>query len=177
MKNVMIRVLTFAVLLSAWNISFADSNFPDRKAYIVNACPYVELSEFSFENRYSDRASRFFQNLSWKNVGEQPIVAFEIVILKYDPFNRRQIGTKWTVTGVDSANWSPLAPGESGKDGTLSYGDEEVFTSIAYVRHARLADGTIWSADDTDLAAKLRGLGTGIKEFGDVKPDAKQKQP
>ncbi|MBB5208116.1 hypothetical protein [Chiayiivirga flava] len=176
MKSFLFRSIIFVVLLSACNISFADSNFPDRKALVLNTCPFVELSEFSFANRYSDRSTRFLQNLSWKNVGEQPIVAFEIVILKYDPFNRRQIGTKWTVTGVDSANWRPLAVGEIGKDGTLSYGDEEVFTSIAYVRHARLADGTIWSVDDAELSAKLRGLGTGISDFGDVKPDPKPKQ-
>jgi len=100
---------------------------------MINNCPFVELSNFSFENRYADRATRFYQNLSWRNIGSQPLVAFEIVILKYDPFNRRLIGSPWTVTGKNSADWRPLALGESNRDGTTGYGDEEVFTAIAYV--------------------------------------------
>jgi len=153
----------------------ADSNFPNRKAYIVNTCPFVELSDFSFENRYADRATRFYQNISWRNVGNQPLIAFEIVILKYDPFDRRLIGTRWTVTGKNSADWRPLAPNERSQDGTISYGEEEIFTAIAYVRAARLADGTVWGVNDGDLMAQLQRLGTGIKDFGDVKPDPKPK--
>jgi hypothetical protein len=44
--------------------------------------------------------------MKWKNVADQPIVAFEIVILKYDPFDRRLIGGRWTVTGRNSADWT-----------------------------------------------------------------------
>lgn len=154
-----------------------DSNFPDRRALTVNSCPFIQLSDFSFRNHYSNGATRFEQDISWKNTGTQPILAFEIVILKYDPFNRRLIGTRWTVTGKNSADWRPLGPNESNKDGTRGYGDEEVFTAIAYVRAARLADGTIWNVSDGELTAQLRKLGTGIADFGDVKPDPKPKAP
>jgi len=151
----------------------ADSNFPGRRALIVNNCPHVKLSGFDYRNAYSAGGTRFQQDLTWTNIGAQAIVAFEVVILKYDPFNRRLIGTKWVVTGKDSADWKPLQPSQSGTDGTRGYSDEEVFTAIAYVRNARLADGTIWKASDTDLLAQLRTLNTGISEFGDVKPDPK----
>lgn len=152
-------------------VALSGGDFPSRKALVLNSCPFVELSAFSFSNVYESRATRFSQNLSWKNVGNQPIVAFESVILKYDAFDRRLIGTRWTVTGRDSADWTPLAPGESKSDGTIGYGAEEVLTGIAYVRAARLADGTIWRVNEVDLMAQLGKLGTGIKDFGDVKPD------
>jgi hypothetical protein len=163
------------VVLNVGLLYAAESNFPNRKAYIVNTCPFVELRSFSFENRYADRGNRFFQNMSWRNVGRQPLIAFEIVILKYDPFDRRLIGTRWTVTGKNSGDWRPLGPSESSQDGSIGYGDEEVFTAIAYVRAARLTDGTVWTINDNDLLTQLRKLGTGIKDFGDVKPDPKQK--
>lgn len=169
----MLSLLT--VLIVSCGEAVADSNFPGRRALIVNTAPMIELSGFSFENRYERGGTRFRQSMTWKNVGDQAVVAFEIVILKYDPFDRRLLGTRWTVTGTDSANWSPLVPGSSGSDGTISYGDEEVFTAVAYVRAARMADGSIWRVDEPVLLAKLRELETGIEDFGDVKPDSKPK--
>lgn len=153
----------------------SGSNYPDRKALIINNCPYTELSGFSFENSYDSGSTRFNQSMKWKNVGKQALVAFEIVILKYDAFNRRLIGTQWTVTGTDSANWKPLEVGQSGSDGTRELGEEEVYTGIAYVRLARLKDGTIWRASDTELLAHLHKVAPEIEEFGDVKPDPKIK--
>lgn len=164
--------LAFAAVLPA---TAQDSNFPDRKAIILNTCPHVELSNFSFANRYADRRSRFEQHLSWKNVGSQPLAAFEIVVLKYDAFDQRVIGTRWAVTGKNSADWRPLAPGDVGSDGTIGYGTEEVFTAIAYVRAARLGDGTVWRANEVEVMNSLRKVAPGIKEFGSVKPDPKQK--
>lgn len=164
--------LLFTVSLPA---AAQDSNFPDRKAVILNTCPHVELSNFSFANRYADRRTRFEQNLSWKNVGSQALAAFEVVVLKYDAFDQRVIGTRWTVTGKNSADWTPLAVGDSGSDGTIGYGTEEVFTAIAYVRAARLADGTVWRANEVEVMNSLRKVAPGIKDFGSVKPDPKQK--
>ncbi len=152
-----------------------DSNFPDRKAVILNTCPHIELSGFSFGNRYADRRTRFEQHLSWKNAGSQPIVAFEVVVLKYDAFDQRVIGSRWTVTGKNSADWRPLAPGDSSADGTIGYGTEEVFTAIAYVRSARLADGTVWRVNEAQLINDLRKVAPGIRDFGSTKPDPKQK--
>lgn len=151
-------------------------NFKDRKAVVLNTCPHLELSGLSFGNNYADRGRRFEQHLSWKNVGEQPIVAFEIVVLKYDAFDQREVGSRWVVTGKNSADWSPLEPGESDSDGTIGYGSEEVFTAIAYVRSARLADGTIWRVNDAKLNNDLRAVAPGIKDFGSVKPDPKSRK-
>jgi hypothetical protein len=173
-RYVILALALFAQFVGSHALA-QDSNFPDRKAVILNICPHVALSNFSFQNRYADRRTRFEQNMSWKNVGTQPLIAFEIVVLKYDAFDQRVIGSRWTVTGKNSADWRPLAPGDTGNDGTIGYGTEEVFTAIAYVRSARLADGTVWRANEVQLMNELRKVAPGIKDFGSVKPDPKQK--
>jgi hypothetical protein len=128
------RLFLFAAsIIMVWtpSASAQDANFPDRKAIILNLCPYVELNNFSFQNRYADRRTRFEQNMSWKNIGTQPLVAFEIVILKYDAFDQRVIGSRWTITGKNSADWRPLAPGQGGNDGTIGFGTEEVLEMVS----------------------------------------------
>lgn len=151
-----------------------DSNYPDRKAIVVNVCPFVALSDFSFQNKYADGGTRFETNMSWKNISTRPLTAFEIVILKYDAFDRRLIGERWTVTGTNSADWRPLQPGAQSADGTIGLGREEVFTGIAYVRAARLADNTVWTVNDSVLSTELRKVIPAIKDFGDLRPDPKR---
>jgi len=148
-------------------------SYPDRKALIVNNCPSVQLSNFSFENRYERSSYRFIQNMMWTNVGGQSIVAFEIVILRYDAFNERINGTRWTVTGINSQNWMPLGPGYIGSDTTFGSTIEEVFTGIAYVRAVRFKDGTIWRADVKELLEQLCKVAPDIKDFGDVNAEIK----
>ena len=79
----LITLGSFLVLTSgAIPSSAQDSNYPNRKALIVNNCPFVELRDLSFKNLYEDRANRFHMDLKWKNISPQAIVAFEIVVLK-----------------------------------------------------------------------------------------------
>lgn len=175
LKSILVGfVLSACVLLQVSAQSF-ESNFPDRRAFIVNSAPQVELSGFGYENAYRDRRTRFQTSMKWKNVGNQPITAFEIVILKYDAFNRRLVGERWTVTGQNSANWTPLQPGASSADGTIGFGEEHVFTAIAYVRAVRLADGTVWEVNPTQLLTDLRKAVPGFKDFGRLEPDPKGK--
>jgi hypothetical protein len=173
-SRALVIVLGFVGVLAACVAVAQDSNYPGRKPIIVNMCPFVELSGFSFQNRHDGR-NRFETHMSWKNIGTQPLTAFEIVILKYDAFDRRLIGERWTVTGVNSADWRPLQPGAQSADGTIGLGEEEVFTAIAYVRAARLADNTVWAVNDLQLITELRKVIPGIKNFGDLKPDPKTK--
>lgn len=176
MKRILALIVFGAALLGSAGAQSLDSNYPDRRALIVNTSPLVELSDFGFQNVYKDRRTRFETAMSWKNIGTQPITAFEIVILKYDAFNRRLIGERWTVTGNNSANWRPLQPGTSSSDGTIGYGEEQVFTAIAYVRAVRLADGAVWEVVPTQLLAELRKNVPGFKDFGKLEPDPKGKQ-
>lgn len=168
---VAIAVANFAVSPVNYNFNvFALRLLGTATSHRRKGMPFNALS---FRNNYADRRTRFEQDMRWKNVGAQPVAAFEIVILKYDAFDQRMIGSRWVVTGRDSANWSHLPPGETAGDGTGGFGSEEVMTAIAYVRAVRLADGTVWRANEPELLQKLRQVAPGIKDYGSVRPDAK----
>ncbi len=168
-------ILLFSLLIVMQGQVQAEDkvNYPDRKALIVNNCPCVRLSNFSFENRYERSSYRFVQYMCWTNTGGQSIIAFEIIILRYDAFNERINGASWTVTGTNSKNWEPLDPGNMSSDKNISSKTEEVFTSIAYVRAVRFKDGTIWRADTEELLEELREVAPYIENFGDVNPNFK----
>jgi len=165
--------LLFVVVMQGQLRAESIMSYPDSKALIDNNCPYVKLTNFWFENRYERNSYRFVQGMTWTNTGGQPIVAFEIVILRYDAFNQRINGLSWTITGNDSDNWTPLQPGYMGSDMTLGLTTEEVFTSIAYVRAVRFKDGTIWRANAKELLERLRKLAPDIEQFGNVTPEIK----
>lgn len=167
------KILLSALVAFSMPVLAEKNNFTNRKEVIINNCPFIELSDFSFVNNYDERITRFEQYLRWRNIGKQALIAFEIVIIKYDAFDQRMTGSRWTVTGHDSANWEPLQPGEIAGDGTRGLGVEEVMTAIAYVRAARLEDGTVWRANDVELLQKVKQVTNGIKDFGSFKPDSK----
>jgi len=150
-------------------------SYPDRRTLIVNNCPHIRLSNFWFENRYERNSYRFVQGMAWTNAGSQAIVAFDIVILKYDAFNDRIYGARWTVTGNDSQNWAPLERGQTGIDMIFGMTTEEVFTGIAYVRAVRFRNGTIWRADAKELLNQLHEVAPDIVTFGDVNGEIKLK--
>ncbi|MBV7417937.1 hypothetical protein KW830_05650 [Comamonas sp. CMM03] len=173
MKKILLTIaMTISMLHQASNA--AMSNFIDRNEHVVNLSPYVEITNFRFGNVQRDRTgSRMEMNADWKNIGAQPVVAFEIVVLKYDAFDSRMTGSRWVVTGKNSADWSPLEPGASSSDGTISFRDEETFTAIAYVRQVRLKDGTVWKVSDIELSKELKKVAPKIPDFGSFKPDPK----
>lgn len=148
-----------------------NANFPDRRALILNVSPHIEVMGFRFGNSYSERRTRFQQSATWRNIGQQPVVAFEMVVMNFDAFDERMIGTRWTVTGTNSADWRPLQPGAIANDGTLSLRSEEVFTAIIYVRAVRLADGTIWRANMAQVLAEAQKVGPTLRGLGNMEPD------
>ena len=148
-----------------------SENFPDKKAVIINNCPFIELSGFSFENRYESPRNGLHTDLSWKNTGNSAIIAFEVVIIMYDPFNRAiPTGGRWLIPGTDSANWAPLLPGHTGKDGLIDYSTQFVYTGFVYVRSARLSDGSIWTSDQKVVEAAIRAKLPEVKDFSTVNP-------
>lgn len=120
-------------------------NFKDRQAVIIDTAPgMVELSAFSFRNEFANSRFRLSTDLEWTNTSEKPITAFEIVVLRYDPFNRPiRSGGRWLITGKNSGDWSPLMPKEKSGDGLNAFNNEPVLTSIAYVRAIRFSDGNV----------------------------------
>jgi hypothetical protein len=173
MLRLLILSLLFVVVMPGQLRAESTMSYPDSKALIDNNCPYVKLTNFWFENRNERNGRHFVQSITWTNVGGQPIVAFEIVILRYDAFNQRINGLSWTITGNDSDNWMPLQPGYMGSDMAFGLTMEEVFTSIAYVRAVRFKNGTIWRANAKELLERLRNVAPDIEQFGNVNPEIK----
>ena len=149
------------------------SNFAGRKPVIINnASEHLTLSDFKFENTYRDRSTRFVRELKWANTGSKTIIAFEVVMLFYDPFNRPISGSggRWLVPGHNSANWSPLLPGQTDGDGLIGLGDEDAFFGIAYVRAIRFDDGTVWTSNQADVERSIRAELPQLREIGELEP-------
>jgi hypothetical protein len=165
--------LLFIVLMHGQLLAESTMNYPDRKALIVNNCPHIQLSNFWYENRYEKSVYRFTQYMTWTNTGGQAIIAFDIVILKYNAFNERLNGVRWTVTGNNSQDWKPLERGWKENDSTSILTTEDVFTGIAYVRAVRLKNGTVWRADMKELKEKLGTVAPDITELGNLNGEIK----
>jgi hypothetical protein len=152
-------------------------NFPDRKAIVLDISPHVKIRNFSFQNTLEGRAasSRNEFNYQWKNMSSEPVLAFEIVTLKYDPFDEPMTGSRLMVAGKNSADFTPLMPGESNGDGTLAYGHTHVLTAIAYVRAVRFTDGTLWRADPTIVMAEVSKAAPRIRNAGPLVPEPEAK--
>lgn len=153
-------------------------NFPDRKAIILDISPHVKITSFSFENTLEGRVStsRNAFNYKWHNTGAVPVLAFEIVTLKYDPFDEPIRGSRTLIAGKHSADFTPLQPGESSGDGTLGYGHVHVLTAIVYVRAVRFTDGTLWRADPSVVVAEVKKAAPRIKDAGQLVPERERER-
>jgi hypothetical protein len=165
-------VLVLVGLSSPAHSQTAEMNFKDRQAIIINNVPQqIELRDFKFENKFVNTRFELHTDLRWKNTSNKPITAFEIVILKYDPFNRFiPGGGRWMITGTDSANWAPLMPSQVSGDGIRGYSEEAVMTSLVYVRAIRYEDGGVWTADIPGVEAAIRQRLPVLKDLGNVNP-------
>lgn len=152
-------------------------NFPDRKAIVLDLSPHVKITSFEFENTLEGRvaSSRHSFRYQWKNVGTLPILAFELVTLKYDPFDEPMTGSRMLIAGKNSADFTPLQPGETSGDGTIGYGHTHVLTAIVYVRAVRFTDGTLWRVNPSVVAAEVRKAAPRIKEAGPLVPEREKK--
>ena len=159
-------------LLSTQALAEEPNNYAARQAHIINNSPLVELSGFKFSNEYRERAFRLVTDLSWKNVGEVPITAFEVVVAYFDPFNRpiSSGGGRWLVPGNNSGNWSPLEPGQSNADGLIGRRAQDAFTGFVYVRAVRLQDGTVWMFDENEIRAAIKEKLPEVRSFENVSP-------
>lgn len=173
-RRIFISLMTTVALITSTNIN-AVENYSNRESYVINASPHISITSFLYGNVEQNRgASRMQMHADWKNIGTQPVIAFEIVVLKYDAFNNRMMGSRWVVNGHNSADWRPLNPEESSTDGIISFREEEIYTAIVYVRQARLKDGTIWKISESELSKEMTKVAPKISEFGSLKPDPKE---
>jgi hypothetical protein len=145
----------------------SGNNFADRQQVAINNCPVLSLSNFWIANTLYTRHYHLAANLAWKNVGSQPITAFEIGLVYFDPFNRRlPSGGRWLVPGKDSAHWTVLRPGDMGNDKFTSGRQEYVFSAFAFVADVRFADGSVWTFDPDSVRAEIQKALPAITDFG-----------
>jgi len=175
-----IAVLLAIVLVASLPLAASAQgkwNFPDRKAVILDVSAPVKITSFTFENTVEGRisSSRNTFSYQWQNAAATPVLAFEIITLKYDPFDEPMLGARILVSGKNSADFSPLQPGESSGDGTIGYGHTSVLTAIAYVRAVRFVDGTLWRADPSVVSAAVKKAAPRIKEIGPLVPKREEK--
>lgn len=142
-------------------------NFSQRRALVHNAAPMIEISSYRFCNSQGEGLKgQFIDSLSWKNTGNQPIVAFELLLLRFDPFDRPMKHRILTLPGRAAGGWQILDPGQQVQDSFADSGSQTVMTGIAVVRSVRLANGEVWQADAQVLQAALQTLAPQIKEWG-----------
>jgi len=75
--------LSVTLILAVFAVSPAGSlaqgkwNFPDRKAIVLDVCPHVKITSFTFENTLEGRtsSSRNSFKYEWKNVSSLPVLA------------------------------------------------------------------------------------------------------
>ena len=147
-------------------------NFPERRAHIINNSPLLELSGFSYENTLGRSDYRMLMSLAWRNIGDQPITAFEVVLAYFDPFNRRMpIGGVWMIPGKNSANWTPLNPGERSNDGLNGVRAERVMTAFVYVREVLQANRSVWTFQPSAVEREIRRLMPAIRDIGNLDPE------
>jgi hypothetical protein len=110
-KKVLISLAAvfLAALVPAPAVGQFKWNFPDRKAIVLDICPHVKITSFAFENTIEGRASTSRNSFTyqWKNVSPSPVLAFELVTLKYDPFDEPMTGSRILVAGKNSADFTP----------------------------------------------------------------------
>jgi hypothetical protein len=149
-----------------------DYNYPDRRAVVVNISPDLKLSSFTFQNNYETRSGdQFLENFSWENTSTKDIVSFEIVILKYDPFNRQLLGSRHIFPGKQEFKYEALKPKESFKNGLISRGREDSFTEVLFVSAIRFGDNTVWTFNPADVLASIKSQLPDIAEPGKITPE------
>jgi hypothetical protein len=161
-------VLLLLVSVKSATAQSSDADYVDRNALILNVCPHVKVNSFEFHALKDEyRVLKY----KWSNAGDQSVTSFEIVTLKYDPFNEPLIGSRLVIPGHNSANFNPLKAGEEDGDGVYERKDARLYMAICYVRRVRLKDGTIWQVDDKTLLSELKKVAPSIQKAGSLSPE------
>lgn len=143
------------------------SSYQNRAALIVDVCPHIKLTSFNFAPY--EKWKSYVLEYEWSNVGKEAVVAFEIVTLKYDPFDAPLLGNRQIVPGHSGfgynglrdnggVDYSPLKPNESADGIAPESGGPELYSAVCYISRVRLDDGTVWRVDEKALSDELKKL-------------------
>lgn len=181
MKKVVSFLTMFLYLCGVAHSADDPRLHPSCKAIILDGCPHLQITSFKIgeSDMENPPAKMYYFTYHWKNRGKQDVTAFEIVTLKFSPFNEPLGINSFTVVGHNSMKHDPLKPGEEAWDGTGEVQEKKVhlFTALCYVRRVRLADGSIWHVDEKALRDAIKKGAPGIdpKEIAPAEKDSKGK--
>lgn len=129
--------------------------YPDRVGKVLDVGASVKLTRFSWSQELGNVFTRSY-SAEWSNKGEKAVAAFELRVLRFNPFDEALTDFVQVIPGTNSADYSPLAPRAIGGDGFNEKGDADVFTALAFVSKVRFADGSIWRAMPSTIEAEQK---------------------
>jgi len=133
---------------------------PDDPRSVVLNQPEAPVHITTYEADYA--GTRLFQSdgirheVDFRNAGDQRVVAVRFAFVMYSVFND-------VIDDARGVLLDPLSPGR-GADENWTHDPPDAATfhvGAAYVDKVRLADGTIWSADEEAISQQLDRLDAG----------------
>jgi hypothetical protein len=71
---------------------------------------------------------------------------------------------------VRPAGQAPFNSGAVGTQKVSLNGENDIYTTVGYVRRVRLSDGTIWQVDEPTLRNSIKKSVPGLKQVGQLSP-------
>jgi len=89
------------------------------------------------------------------NTGQQAVVAYRISFVAFDAFNE-EMGRALGGVAIETVSPGANNSGSWRQTPYASFRFQGYGTGVAYVSKARLADGTVWNADQSFVLSKLQ---------------------
>ncbi len=133
--------------------------FAQEAVIIQQSGSPLSIDTYSARYNEGDRYSSegVVHSVTVSNNGEQDIVAYTVSFRSFDVFNE-DMGR-----GLGGISIQTLKPGESDDGGWrqrpyAAFSFEKYGTGVSYVSRVRLADGTVWSADQDYVLNELQKI-------------------
>lgn len=163
MKN--LAALTFLFLLVSQNAMANDARIIEIPGAPLSIMSYE--ASYQEEERYTREGIR--HSVKVKNEGSADVLAYGIGFFAFDAFNH-SMGRPLTGIAMNT-----VPPGKE-QSGAWSQRPSAAFTfkwygtGVAYVRQARLSDGTVWQADMDFVLRELQKIESGLS-LEDIVPE------
>jgi hypothetical protein len=162
-KKIFAALCLFSALAISSVASAQIKDFERTLSLTINQSPDIKITEFYFFRYVSAMGKATSESrYKYRNVGKQDVIAFELSILRFDPFDRQLPTIKSLIPGFSARDYASLPPDIGYEDG-LYAPDLIVFTSIIFVAAVRRQDGTVWRYDRAalkkEIAARFPSIG------------------
>ena len=153
MKNNPIAFLLFLPLVFSTPATSETSKIID--------IPEAPLSIITYEAEYQEQGryqtEGVLHSVTVKNVSDQEVVAFGIGLMAFDAFNTN-MGRG--ITGIDmrAISVGSEISGSWTQNVRAPFTFENYGTGVAYVRKARMEDGTVWEAELEAILEELKNI-------------------